>query len=221
LPLVRRLFVLLLSGACVQPALPAARRQPETPVRPSVAPARPDPDADIEVSIPSDRATYVFRASRIASLLYDLDCLSHVSPHCSREAFEDDWRAGGVLLDEDRPMLQVWKDIHARYDGSDKDGRDLLAKHPTWGTAIVVLAAHVDWIQGVDKSLGAATMSTLHKELARSRAPFVLSVPRDHAAPLFVLVADKGADMQGLMDRFGALDAMPATVWRVDVSTAP
>jgi hypothetical protein len=97
--------------------------------------------------------------------------------------------------------------------GFDKDAHELLAKHPTWGTAVVLLASHVDQIKGIDKSIDAAAMGVLHGEIAK-KAPFVLTIAREKAAPLFVLVAADGGAMRDLMDRFGQLDATTVGVWR-------
>ena len=95
----------------------------------------------------------------------------------------------------------------------EQPGRELLAKHPTWGTTIVVLSAHIDQIRTVEKSITPQLMTALRKE-AMSSTPFVLTVPRANAEPLFVFVAPTAPAMQDLMDRFVALDATTLGVWR-------
>jgi hypothetical protein len=93
------------------------------------------------------------------------------------------------------------------------EGRALIAKHPTWGAALVVFSAHVDQLQGVEKSIDAHVMTTLHKEVATHK-PFVLTIPRVKASPLFVFVAETAESMHALMERFVALDAVSPGVWR-------
>jgi hypothetical protein len=49
---------------------------------------------------------------------------------------------------------------------------------------------------------------------AVKKTPFVLTVNRSGAEPVFVFVATDLGSMQGLIDRFATLDAPVADVWR-------
>ncbi len=128
-----------------------------------------------------------------------------------------------------RPLVTVYDagldeiDSHLRHalnpswaesdSGFGREGRELLAKHPLWGTAVLVLAARVDQVLGVEKHVDAKAIARLHTEAAK-KTPFVVTLTRAGAEPIFVFVAQDAASLTALVDRFAALDAPIADVWR-------
>ncbi len=97
--------------------------------------------------------------------------------------------------------------------GFDKDGREMLARFPVWSHVFLVLSAHVATLQGVEKNIDANVLGTLRVEAAKKQ-PFVWSATREHAAPLYVLVALDPVQFDGLIDRFAAQESLPPGVWR-------
>lgn len=85
---------------------------------PSVVIPSPVPRvSEARIEQPSERFTYLFRASLFSNLFYFVDCISG-STRCSREAFEKlaQDELGG-LSEEDRAALKSWKEIRGRYRG--------------------------------------------------------------------------------------------------------
>src|SRR5207247_855885 len=81
---------------------------PPCPTTPEVPPR---PNA-VEAVVAGQRLRFVFRASRMANLLYELDCMSGLTP-CSEEAFRTWWK----LDADDEAALRTWKEVHRRYSG--------------------------------------------------------------------------------------------------------
>jgi hypothetical protein len=87
----------------------------------------------LEADVATERMTYAFRASPIANLVYQLDCISHYS-RCSRDAFEDLWTKIG-MDDADRASLATWRELHERYHGAIESKADA-ADLPTLGAQL-------------------------------------------------------------------------------------
>ena len=107
------------SLGCAAATAPCPRIEPK-----QVAVASPDAGSSqdtVERSVSSDRVTYVFRASALANLLYQLDCMSGVT-RCSRLAFEAMWTRDLGLDQPDKDALATWRAIHFRYHGKIERG---------------------------------------------------------------------------------------------------
>ncbi len=50
-----------------------------------------------------------------ANLVYQLDCISNVLPHCSRETYKDLWKTNFFKTDEDQDLVKSWSDLMTRY----------------------------------------------------------------------------------------------------------
>ncbi len=120
------------------------------------------------------------------------------------------------LEEEDSHLRQVARPGWAESElGFDKEGRALLARHPIWATAVLVLTAHVGDIEGVERHVDAKQIAKLRAEVKKG-TPFVLTITRDHAEPLFVFVAADAPQMHTLIDRLGEIDAPTGDVWSVN-----
>jgi hypothetical protein len=136
---------------------------------------------------------------------------------------------GAVPIAHMRPLASVYakgleeEDDHLRRvarpgwaesrGGFEKEGRGLLAEHPIWATAVLVLEAHIADVEGVERHVDAKQIARLRAE-AKKGTPFVLTITRDHAEPLFVFVAADAAQMHALIDRFAALNVSTGEIWR-------
>ena len=50
-----------------------------------------------------------------ANLVYQLDCISEVLPHCSRATYQDLWKNNFFKTDADQDLVKSWSDLMTRY----------------------------------------------------------------------------------------------------------
>lgn len=123
--------VSLVLGSC---ALSCTRTQPAVvPERRAVEAAAPAPVPVVapatipellEQRIQAGSITYVFRSSRLANLLYQLDCVAGTI-RCSRPAYRELWTSVlGGLDDADRAALDAWAALRNRYGGQIEHGSE-------------------------------------------------------------------------------------------------
>ncbi len=110
--------VALAAVSCAAPSEPAPRA---IALPRAVASATVDAGARIpdvaERRTTTPRLTYVFRASRLSNLLYQLDCLSTLT-RCSRVAYDELWKKDLGTIDGDADALKAWHDLRLRYSGN-------------------------------------------------------------------------------------------------------
>jgi len=83
----------------------------------------------VERSVPGPHALYVFRASRLTNLVYQLDCLAGVN-RCSRAAFEDLWQHTLGFDQADKDAISKWGEIRFAYSGRIEHGDEARAPLP-------------------------------------------------------------------------------------------
>ena len=101
----------------------------------------------------------------------------------------------------------------AESDAFGSEARDALRKHALWGATVLVLAAHLEQVEGLEPHIDAKVVARLRAE-AGKKSPFVLTLPRPPGEPLFILVAEDAQALRSLADRFAALEEPIPEIWR-------
>jgi hypothetical protein len=116
--------VVAIAAACSPPP-PAQSTSSLPPVaRVAAAASAPAPPAAaddvLEETVATPDLTFVFRASPIANLAYELDCLADVVP-CSGPAYRELWSGALALDDADQAAIKEWRATRKRYDAGPQE----------------------------------------------------------------------------------------------------
>jgi hypothetical protein len=183
---------------------------------PSSAPPEPAPVVEtVEVVTKVGNARFVFRASPLANLTFQLDCLAELAP-CSVDAYRAQWQP----TDEDNLALADWKTIRTRYDARVEDG--IAPKEPV----VLPLPHHPDSLgdslriagfgaRDLDEYLGRVGMIIRPSEVAKLRQVIERFRPRfdqrwqaararlEAAAKAYASLVGK-PEIAALVDKIGA-----------------
>jgi hypothetical protein len=185
----------------------ASRRDPiVAPLAPHVSPSPASSDVT-ERTVTTPRVSYVFRASRLSNLLYELDCLSNLT-RCSHVAYEELWKKDLGMTDGDADALKAWHDLRLRYSGnirkSDEDTKPPLPL-PSSGRSIAMrmrlagygATSEKDYFSRLSLFLDPSDVDAARKILARFSSRF------DH------FWNERQPDLARGLDEYAALVARP------------